>query len=134
MNALLQDIRFGARMLAKSPGFTAAALTTLALGIGVNTAMFSIINAMQKTPQRFADSDELVFLWRHTERYEHGSISALDYFDLREQAQSFAMVIRTGSTPCAPPPTCSLCWASTPNSDGFTPRKKIRPAASAWRC
>ena len=90
MNALLQDIRFGARMLAKSPGFTAAALTTLALGIGVNTAMFSIINAMQKTPQRFADSDELVFLWRHTERYEHGSISALDYFDLREQAQSFA--------------------------------------------
>ncbi|UCF32599.1 MAG: ABC transporter permease [Phycisphaerales bacterium] len=90
MNSLLQDIRYGVRMLAKNPGFTAIALITLALGIGVNTGMYSVIHAIRSIPQRFPDSDALVFLWRPTEFYQRGWISALDFLDWREQSESFS--------------------------------------------
>lgn len=92
MYSLYEDIRYGVRMLIKNPGFTAIALITLTLGIGVNTAMFSFINAMRIMPQRFDKPDELVFLWtigEHRERYL-GPVGALDYLDWRAQATGFA--------------------------------------------
>ena len=92
MNALFQDLKFGLRMLAKNPGFTAVAVLTLALGIGANSTIFSWINSTLLNPiPGVAHTSDLVTVMRG-ERSEHPTppFSYLDYLDLREHTQSFS--------------------------------------------
>src|SRR5262249_53518388 len=63
LETLFQDLRYGARMLMKKPGFTLIAVVTLALGIGVNTGVFSVINAVLLRPLRLKEPDRVMTLW-----------------------------------------------------------------------
>jgi predicted permease len=92
MEALLQDIRYGARMLAKSPGFTVIALLTLALGIGANTAIFSVVNAVLLNPLPYSQPDHLVAMYQRTPDFPQSSISYPNFLDWRRQNHSFAEI------------------------------------------
>jgi putative ABC transport system permease protein len=90
MDTLWQDIRYGARLLIRFPGVTAAALVALALGTGVNTALFSIVNAVLLTPLPFPDAHELLQVWRsELPRLQYGSASYPRYVDWRANNRVF---------------------------------------------
>lgn len=85
------DLLYGIQVLFKSPGFVAAALVTLALAIGINTAVFSVVNAMIRMPQRYPDSERLMLFWgTESPRVLRGGISAADALDFQAQSGSFA--------------------------------------------
>src|SRR5215218_8265400 len=91
MGTLAQDLRYALRMLAKRPGFTAVAALTLALGIGANSAIFSVVNAVLLRPLPFAEPDRLVYAEGADLRdgSHGGSISPPDFLDYREQTHVF---------------------------------------------
>ena len=90
VETFLQDVRFGARVLAKHKGFTAVAVFTLALGIGANTAIFSVVNAVLLKPLPFPNAERLVMIKRVDPRGGNvgGTVSYPNFTDYREQAQS----------------------------------------------
>src|SRR5262245_37691135 len=91
MQTLLQDLRYGARMLVKKPRFTLIAVITLALGIGANTAIFSVVNAVLLKPLPYKDAARLVMLWeRQPERgIERNPVSGHEYPEWKSQNQAF---------------------------------------------
>src|SRR5689334_19747424 len=94
MDNLLQDFRFAARTLVKSPGFAIVAVLCIAIGIGANTTIFSVINAMLLRPFPYADPERIVSV-RETQvknNIDQAGFSYLDYRDLREQSTAFSQV------------------------------------------
>ncbi len=91
MATLWQDIRYGFRTLLKKPGFAAITVLTLALGIGVNSAIFSVVNAVLLRPLPFAEADRLVYAegLDFRDNTKGGSISPPDFLDYREQTHTF---------------------------------------------
>ena len=89
MGTLIQDLRFGLRMLCKSPGFTAVAVLTLALGIGANTAMFSVMQGIVLAPLQYVSSDRLVMVWENNPRFPRTWVSYPNFRDWQRSARSF---------------------------------------------
>src|SRR5882724_3007654 len=92
LETLFHDLRFSARMLRKSPGFTAVAVLTLALGIGANTAIFSVVNSLLITPLKFNQPDRLVMLWETKGSGGPGSVSPANYFQWQEHNTAFEQI------------------------------------------
>ncbi|HYY42835.1 MAG TPA: ABC transporter permease, partial [Pyrinomonadaceae bacterium] len=90
METLFHDVRFALRMLWKGRGFTVVAIIALALGIGANSAIFSVVNAVVLRPLPFADSARLVALWGniHQEGLDELELSAPEFVDLRARTQT----------------------------------------------
>src|SRR5512143_1212501 len=89
METLWKDLSFGMRMMTRNPGFTLVALVTIALGIGANTAIFSVVNTVLLRPLPYQDSNSLVVLWEKQEQIDQESPSVPDFVDWRDRNQSF---------------------------------------------
>jgi predicted permease len=89
MQMLLQDVRYGLRMLARSAGFTIVAVLTLALGIGANTAIFSVINGVLLQPLPYHDPSRLVIMGEKTPEFDMMSVSYPNFLDWQRDSRSF---------------------------------------------
>jgi putative ABC transport system permease protein len=92
MQTLCQDLRYGARMLMKNPGFTLIAVLTLALGISANTAIFSVVNGVLLRRLPYADPDRLVMIWEDPGGNPRNFVNPRNFADWSEQNQSFEQV------------------------------------------
>ena len=93
METWSQDVRYGARMLARSPGFTGVAVATLALGIGANTAIFSVIDAVLLRSLPYQEADRLVFLTEWSEQVPEMSFSVANLKDVRDLSTVFESLV-----------------------------------------
>ena len=94
---LWRDFRFSLRSLLKRPGFTAIALLALALGIGANTAIFSLVNAVILQPLPYRDPDRLISVYGTRNRSTQGSVGPTDFLDYRSQNKTFEQFAASGS-------------------------------------
>ena len=90
MESLLQDLKFGVRILLRSPGITLAVIFALTLGIGANSAMFSVVDALLLHPVRFPHPEQLAMVWDRDAQGVVRNASAANYLDWRKQAKSFS--------------------------------------------
>src|SRR4029078_2351532 len=91
MGTIFTDLRYGLRSLLKRPGATLIALVTLALGIGVNTAIFSAVDSVLLRPLPFKDPERLVSIWEQTPKIGilRNEVAPANFFDLPTQRQTF---------------------------------------------
>src|SRR5215211_6105250 len=92
METFLQDMRYSIRVFLKNPGFTAVALLTLTLGIGANSAIFSVVNAVLLRPLPYEESERLVFISERSAVLEDMSVAYPNYLDWREQNSVFESI------------------------------------------
>src|SRR5262249_589287 len=94
MQSLIQDLRFGFQILLKKPSFTGIAILTIALGIGANTAIFSVVNSILLRPLPYSNPDQLVLVWGKLP--SHGldklNVSVPEFIDYRDRNQVFSNV------------------------------------------
>ncbi len=90
MTNFLQDVRYGLRVLLKNPGFTAIAVLTLALGIGANTALFSVVNGVLLNPLPYPEPEQLVAVYEKTADFEQSSITYPNFLDWQKESHSFS--------------------------------------------
>ena len=88
LDTLRQDVRYALRLWARRPAFAFVAILTLAIGIGANTAMFSIVNAVLLRPLPYAHADRLVSIWGHTASFPRGLLSYKEYEEIRSQSRT----------------------------------------------
>ncbi|MCI0657310.1 MAG: ABC transporter permease, partial [Acidobacteria bacterium] len=91
MGTLLQDLRYGFRTFIRMPGVTAIAVLTMGLGIGINTAVFSLVNVLMFRPFPYPDGERLVQIWENNlpKGWDESSVAAANFYDWRSQSQSF---------------------------------------------
>src|ERR1043165_5137663 len=89
---MLKDFRYGLRSLLKRPMFTAVCVVTLALGIGANTAIFTVVNAVVLRPLPFQEADQLAMIWTTRDTNQEQPLSFADFNDLKNQTKSFSAV------------------------------------------
>jgi len=91
MDTLLQDLKFGLRSLLKNPGFTLVAVVALALGIGANSAIFSVVNAVLLRPLPFPGADRVMSVWQNNRvrGWHQDVVTPADYIDWRKEARAF---------------------------------------------
>ncbi|HEY6328304.1 MAG TPA: ABC transporter permease [Blastocatellia bacterium] len=92
MESLILDVRYGLRMLVARPGFTVIAVLALALGIGANTAIFSVINGVLLKPLPYPQPDHLVRIWEKTDQFNQNSVAYPNFEDWRDQNRSFSKI------------------------------------------
>ena len=99
LDAVLQDLRYGIRILRRNPGFTFFAVLTIALGLGANAAIFSLVDGVLLKSLGYPEPERIVQLWEKPPRGLRNGIAAANYIDWVEQSRSFeAMAAQTGGT------------------------------------
>lgn len=98
LEMLWQDLRYGFRLLIKSPGFTGVAVATLALGIGINTAIFSVVYAVLLRPLPYQEPERLVRIYERSPQFDLMSIAYPNFLDWRDQNRSFEQIAAVRST------------------------------------
>ncbi len=89
MNDFYKDIRFACRLFARNPGFTLASVLVLAIGIGAVTVMFSTLNSVMLQPLPYENPSQLAWVWGSSETRPQNSVSAINYWDYRDEAEAF---------------------------------------------
>ena len=148
-NGCGQDVRFGLRMLAKTPGFTAVAVLTLALGIGATTAIFSAVYAVLLKPIPFKDGSRLVFVEKKNppRGWIHNPISPTEILAWREESGAFEDLAAYTQSSCVLTgagkrkktrarwlrATCSMCWARRLCWAAHFRRMRISKMRRSWQ-